>query len=435
MKFVLLIFGIAMIGLIIPSVDAASKIYTTTTFRLDAPPTYCTKDESLANPNFSGNWTQLVKDAVKEWEMKLKTSSDYPEFWEMKFLEDTYDCTIPIELKPQLLHTPFPPLGQFNWISAPNPIITLISSAFNANIIFDETKTDNAFTHVLIHEIGHTFGLGHSSHGIATSVMYPLYDTKMGSMGVRPLDVKKVHELYGTYGFYAFSKNKPVGVIDPDMKIVEGIDAPERHQFDFIEISDSEIIEKTDRYHNEFITIKGKVFDFAYLPGQSVRLFMTTPEHDLEIFKSRVSNDGEFSIMIEVTDEFKKGVYRFQPEYATVSSGIHEVQLVIVEKETKKPDTVSSGTISIIPEWIKNNAGWWADGQIDDNSFVKGIQFMIKQNIISIPNLPESSSESADSVPEWIKNNAGWWADGQIDDNSFVKGIEYLVKIGIIIIN
>jgi len=24
------------------------------------------------------------------------------------------------------------------------------------------------------------------------------------------------------------------------------------------------------------------------------------------------------------------------------------------------------------------------------------------------------------SIPGWIKNNAGWWADGQIDDGSFV---------------
>jgi len=39
------------------------------------------------------------------------------------------------------------------------------------------------------------------------------------------------------------------------------------------------------------------------------------------------------------------------------------------------------------------------------------------------------------SVPEWVKNTAGWWAEGQIDDNSFVKGIEYLVKVGIIQVN
>ena len=96
------------------------------------------------------------------------------------------------------------------------------------------------------------------------------------------------------------------------------------------------------------------------------------------------------------------------------------------------PNTVINPSTVLVPTWIKNNAGWWADGTIDDLSFVQGIQFMIKENIISIPNLPESSSETTESVPAWIKNNAGWWAEGQIDDNSFVKGIEYLVKVGII---
>ena len=35
-------------------------------------------------------------------------------------------------------------------------------------------------------------------------------------------------------------------------------------------------------------------------------------------------------------------------------------------------------------------------------------------------------------VPDWIKNNAGWWADGQIPDSAFIDGIEYLIKDGII---
>ena len=42
------------------------------------------------------------------------------------------------------------------------------------------------------------------------------------------------------------------------------------------------------------------------------------------------------------------------------------------------------------------------------------------------------ASVDANNVPDWVKNNAGWWAEGQIDDNAFVKGIEYLVKVGII---
>ena len=37
-------------------------------------------------------------------------------------------------------------------------------------------------------------------------------------------------------------------------------------------------------------------------------------------------------------------------------------------------------------------------------------------------------------IPAWIKNNAGWWADGQIPDSTFVQGIQFLIKEGIIII-
>ena len=86
---------------------------------------------------------------------------------------------------------------------------------------------------------------------------------------------------------------------------------------------------------------------------------------------------------------------------------------------------------TVIPDWIKNNAGWWADGQIDDGSFVSGIQWLISNGIMSIPPT-EQGAGSDDAIPSWIKNNAGWWAEGQIDDSSFLQGIQYLVKEGII---
>jgi len=108
---------------------------------------------------------------------------------------------------------------------------------------------------------------------------------------------------------------------------------------------------------------------------------------------------------------------------------MHMIKSFSLEPKSEQP---ASEPVTDIPEWIKNNAGWWADGQIDDSSFLQGIQFLIKEGIIVIP--PTETSESSDSqeVPGWIKNNAGWWADGQIDDNSFVSGIQYLVKAGII---
>jgi hypothetical protein len=42
-----------------------------------------------------------------------------------------------------------------------------------------------------------------------------------------------------------------------------------------------------------------------------------------------------------------------------------------------------------------------------------------------------SSITSSSSIPDWVKNTAGWWADGEIPDSAFVNGIQYLIKEGI----
>lgn len=88
-----------------------------------------------------------------------------------------------------------------------------------------------------------------------------------------------------------------------------------------------------------------------------------------------------------------------------------------------------------IPNWIKNNAKWWSEGQIQDSDFVKGVQYMIKEKIMLIPDLPKSTSPSDQKIPEWIKNNAGWWAQGLISQDDFVNGIKYLVEKSIIQVN
>ena len=89
---------------------------------------------------------------------------------------------------------------------------------------------------------------------------------------------------------------------------------------------------------------------------------------------------------------------------------------------------------TLVPDWIKSNAGWWADGVITDGEFLDGIQHLIKDNIITIP--PTTvSSETTDKVPAWVKSNAGWWADGVITDGEFLDSIQYLIGSGLISIS
>jgi hypothetical protein len=56
---------------------------------------------------------------------------------------------------------------------------------------------------------------------------------------------------------------------------------------------------------------------------------------------------------------------------------------------------------------------------------------MVSDSSFSImPQTEEFKNESVAEIPAWIKSNAGWWADGQIDDGSFVEGIQFLIKEG-----
>jgi len=88
-----------------------------------------------------------------------------------------------------------------------------------------------------------------------------------------------------------------------------------------------------------------------------------------------------------------------------------------------------------IPGWIKDNAKGWAEGQIDESDFVSGIEYMVKEKIIYILDLPSQDSTTAKVVPDWIKNNAKWWADEQIDEDDFLNSMKFLIQEGIIDIN
>jgi len=146
--------------------------------------------------------------------------------------------------------------------------------------------------------------------------------------------------------------------------------------------------------------------DGDYVFGPMSRLSHTSPGH--VTIPVQFSENGLHQITIEV-----EGIL-FMPiplETASLTMNIGQAQ-------------------TSIPGWIKNNAGWWADGQIDDSSFVSGIQWLISNGIMSIPPT-EQGAGSDDGIPGWIKINAGWWADGQIDDSSFVSGRQWLISNGI----
>jgi len=99
------------------------------------------------------------------------------------------------------------------------------------------------------------------------------------------------------------------------------------------------------------------------------------------------------------------------------------------------PTSVCETILPEIPSWVKNNAKWWAEGQIDDSSFVTGIQFLVENNILVIPptQIEQTTEVSTEmNLPSWVKNNAKWWSDGMVSESEFISSMQYLVKNQII---
>jgi hypothetical protein len=144
-------------------------------------------------------------------------------------------------------------------------------------------------------------------------------------------------------------------------------------------------------------------------------------------------NFGEYKQALTYFEQ----AYKLSPENHIVQN-YYEFATITVKKypynEIEKPEIFRLNIPQIIPAWIKNTAGWWANNQIPDEEFVKSLQFLVENNIINVKS-SEKTQTTLQVIPSWIKNAAGWWANNQIPDEEFLKGINFLVDNGILVID
>lgn len=85
--------------------------------------------------------------------------------------------------------------------------------------------------------------------------------------------------------------------------------------------------------------------------------------------------------------------------------------------------------IIFIPQGVRDSALMWSHDSINNDSFRSVLDGLVKDGTLYAP-----QTSTYKEIPEWIKNNARWWATGQISDETFVDGIQYLINKGIITI-
>ncbi|MEX0655992.1 MAG: hypothetical protein WD154_00385, partial [Nitrosopumilaceae archaeon] len=158
--------------------------------------------------------------------------------------------------------------------------------------------------------------------------------------------------------------------------------------------------------------------DLTKLP-ESTKKIIGNVESKLNKAKAAFSSNQIFS---------ENGAYKLALEAAIDSTKLAKESGVTYETQIE-PVKIS------IPKWIKDNIEWWSTGSISEKEFVGALQYLIKEKIIVLPEIPKSGSAIGKAVPEWVKNNAIWWSQDKISDNEFVSGLQFLIKEGIIIVN
>ena len=109
-------------------------------------------------------------------------------------------------------------------------------------------------------------------------------------------------------------------------------------------------------------------------------------------------------------------------KFFSTSGQVHRYWLMTGDPGLQKFALITHGTG---PEYIIPNPEFfgWVEFDIDILSADKGSG--------SLPIITPTTTEPEISIPNWIKNNAGWWSNGEIPDSAFVSGLQWLISNGI----
>jgi len=165
------------------------------------------------------------------------------------------------------------------------------------------------------------------------------------------------------------------------------------------------------------VEIEGNIKD--YQKREPITLKIIHPDGLISDVIITGKSNGDFTAHISIEENWKSGSFSIIASYDEEDFGKVDFQLNKIQ----------------IPIFFKNVASWWSDGLIEDFEFVEGIEYLINEGIIKIPNLSQNTSSNENTIPDWVRQNIGWWTNNLTSDTELVNSIQYLVEKGIIQVN
>ena len=168
----------------------------------------------------------------------------------------------------------------------------------------------------------------------------------------------------------------------------------------------------------------------TYLPGFQVKtasdnFFYGSPDH-IEVIAEGTNGGGfylstgrEYLLAFESVSQYYPNsklpkhidLEEIRKQANAVPSGVFDKNfcqggdgLIIPSESSLTPSDKIIKRQTKIPNWIRNNAEWWASGAIPDKDFASGIQYLIKEKIMLIPETMISTGVEDDSNKSVTEN-------------------------------
>jgi len=464
---------------------ALEYTYPTINQRLTEIPTYCAVESISDKINPSEMEQMIIQSAVavKTWEDILQDSESVnKEFWDINFKKIgknesvTDDCTITIlfrddpEFSGSLLSKT---LGAF----MSNTIYVYYE---NQESVYGEKWMDGILK-TIIHEMGHTFGLGHYTtddnkvnekiakrNESPPSIMFAPAHINPDLRKITELDVQKVRSIYGSYGFHAFTETRPVEIV------IENPTPPldPMYPFEFTEISTDTV--KLFRHQDTLIKISGQLNSAVFMSGHPVFIMITNPDLSTQVLKISPTRNGFFETYVNFNYKSLPGKYSIEFAYMERLDQSKNLTFDVEQTDIPLPSETENLNILEVNEDAEQffEMGLYGDAiknykvviknsekvqdflhlnalnkiglaLIEMKNYADSLSYFeqvyeinpaypnIKQNLKTSKLLIEHNglimeNDEALSVPGWIKSNAGWWITGQTTDEVLFEALEYL---------
>ena len=183
-----------------------------------------------------------------------------------------------------------------------------------------------------------------------------------------------------------------------------------------------------------FTTITPDKINYTYEDDVTLRIKTSDPSV-LDVTISIVGEDGKIIYSTNMTLDGDATLFIEKPFDKTLhKKGLYLVVLENAVKPLNEFYLVGEGEV-IITKVFKTRAFVWSESSepIFDLFFSNVLYHLIRNENISSPGfLPTEHIVVDEDLPDWLKYNCRWWAEGLISDKEFVLGIAYLASKKII---